>query len=122
MTTHPWSPADRDRMIYKWARFDGHKQSWIAQQLDLNQSTVSRIVDRYERWLAHGGPAQEGSLSHDERRRAQRWLTYQRNEWILASAMRLAGEMERAGDEDSVRCSLRNRQCFRQRHNHRGGE
>ena len=52
MTTTPatrtWTPSDRDRMIYKWVKFDGHKQSWVAQQLDLNQSSVSRICERYE--------------------------------------------------------------------------
>ena len=96
--SRPWSPTDRDRMIYRWVKFDGHKQAWVAQQLDLHQTTISRIVDRYERWIAHGGPAQQGGLSHDERRRAQRWITFERNEWLLASAMRLAGEMERAID------------------------
>jgi hypothetical protein len=94
MTTHAWNPSDRDRMIYKWAKFDGHKQSWIAEQLELNQSNVSRILDRYERWIAHGGPAQQGGLTRDERLRAQVWLTYERNEWIIATAQRIAGEME----------------------------
>jgi len=64
----------------------------------MSQSTVSRILDRYERWIAHGGPAKSGSPSHDERVRASRWLTYERNEWILTSALRIAGEMERALD------------------------
>src|SRR5690349_20565394 len=97
-TPSTWNPTDRDRMIYRWVKFDGHKQSWVAQQLDLHQSTVSRIVERYERWVAHGGPSRQGCLSHDERRRAQRWLTYERNEWLLASAMRLAGDMEHMSD------------------------
>jgi len=101
-TTHapsrPWSPTDRDRLIYHWVKFDGHKQTWVADQLGLNQSTVSRIVDRYERWIARGGLTQQGSPSRDERIRAQRWLTYERNEWILASCMRLANEMERPMD------------------------
>ena len=61
----PWSPTDRDRLIYHWVKFDGHKQSWVAQQLNLNQSTVSRIVDRYERWIARGGLTQQGSPSRD---------------------------------------------------------
>ena len=98
MTTHTWTPSDRDRLIYRWVKFDGHKQSWVADQLDLNQSTVSRIIDRYERWIAHGGPAQQGALNRDERLRAQLWLTRERNEWIIASAMRIAGEMEHMSD------------------------
>jgi hypothetical protein len=85
-------------MIYCWVKFDGHKQSWVADQLDLNQSTVSRIVDRYERWVAHGGPAQQGALNRDERLRAQLWLNYERNEWIITSALRLAGDMEHMSD------------------------
>jgi len=97
-TARTWAPSDRDRLIYKWAKFDGHKQSWIADQLELNQSTVSRIIDRYERWIAHGGPAQQGALTRDERLRAQLALTLDRNEWIIASSMRLAGEMELMSD------------------------
>jgi hypothetical protein len=96
--SQPWTPSDRDRLIFQWVKFDGHKQSWVAAQLDLHQTTVSRIVERYERWIARGGPSQEGSPNHDERLRAQRWLAYERNEWILSSALRIAGEMERALD------------------------
>jgi hypothetical protein len=73
-------------------------QSWVAAQLELHQSTVSRIVQRYERWIARGGPAREGALSHAERVRYQRYMTYERNEVFLASAIRLAEEMERALD------------------------
>jgi len=98
MTTSTWTPSDRDRIIYKWVKFDGHKQSWVADQLGMNQSTVSRIIDRYERWIAHGGPAQQGALNRDERLRAQVALTFERNEWIIASCMRLAAEMERLSD------------------------
>ena len=97
-SSRAWSPTDRDRLIFRWVKFEGHTQSWVAQQLELNQSTVSRIVERYERWIARGGPGREGALSHDERLRTHRWLTYERNEWIVASALRLAGEMERAID------------------------
>jgi len=96
--SQPWSPTDRDRLIFQWVKFDGHKQSWVASQLGIHQITVSRIVDRYERWIAHGGPSQQGGLSRDERLRAQRWLTYERNEWILNSALRIAGEMEHPTD------------------------
>jgi hypothetical protein len=94
----PWMPTDRDRLIFQWVKFDGHKQSWVASQLGIHQTTVSRIVDHYERWIARGGPSQQGALSHDERLRSQRWLAYERNEWILSSALRIAGEMERAID------------------------
>jgi hypothetical protein len=94
--SQPWSPSDRDRLIFQWVKFEGHTQSWVADQLAMHQSSVSRIVERYERWIARGGPARQGGLSHDERLRSQQWLTYERNEWIVASALRLAGEMERA--------------------------
>src|SRR5438105_584834 len=94
--THHWTPSDRDRLIFQWVKFEGHTQSWVAEQLGMNQSSVSRVVDRYERWIARGGPRHQGSPSHDEKLRAQRWLTYERNEWILASALRMAGEMERS--------------------------
>jgi hypothetical protein len=97
-TSRSWSPSDRDRLIYRWVKFDGHKQSWVADQLGMNQSTVSRIVDRYERWIAHGGPVREGGLSRDERLRAQIWLTYERNESIITSALRMASEMEQMSD------------------------
>jgi hypothetical protein len=93
----PWSPTSRDRLIFNWVKFDGHTQAWVGTQLGLDQSTVSRIIQRYERWVAHGGPNQE-CLTRGEQLRAQRWLTYERNEWILASALRIAGEMERNFD------------------------
>jgi sigma-70-like protein len=96
--SRPWSPSDRDRLIFQWVKFEGHTQSWVADQLDMSQSTVSRILERYEKWIARGGPARGGGLSHDERLRAQRWMTYERNEWILTSALRIAGEMERSLD------------------------
>src|SRR6187401_1103394 len=92
----PWTPSDRDRLIFQWIKFDGQTQSWVADQLEISQSTVSRTIERYERWIARGGPAQQGGLTHDERLRTQRWLTYERNERILASALRIAGEMEQA--------------------------
>jgi len=96
--SRPWSPTARERMIFQWVKFEGKTQGWVAQQLEMNQSTVSRIIERYERWIARGGPSQEGALSHDERVRAAWWLTYERNEWIITSAMRLAGEMEHGSD------------------------
>src|SRR5262245_33094338 len=86
-----WSPSDRDRLIFQWVKFEGQTQSWVGGQFNLSQSTVSRIVERYEKWIARGGPAHCGGLSHDERLRAQRWMTYERNEWILTSSLRLAG-------------------------------
>jgi hypothetical protein len=93
-----WAPSNRDRLIYTWVRFEGRSQAWAACELNLNQSTVSRIIDRYERWIAHGGPSQNGGLNRDERLRAQHYLTYERNEWILASCMRLAIQMEHFSD------------------------
>ena len=91
----PWMPSERERIIFRWVKFDGEKQSEVAHRFGINQSTVSRIVQRYERWIARGGEQQEGAPSHEERLRAQKWLTYERNEWILCSALRIAAEMER---------------------------
>jgi transposase len=93
-----WAPDDTDHLVYKWVKFDGMKQGEAAKMLGVDQSTVSRIVMRYEKWQAHATPATDGRLSPEERRRAQRWLTYERNEQIVASALRLAGEMERSID------------------------
>ena len=53
-------PTDQERVIYKWAKFDGEKQGEIAQRLGINQSTVCRAIRRYERWIAAGGQVQEG--------------------------------------------------------------
>ena len=60
----------------------------------INQSTVSRIIQRYERWQAHAKDRENGRLDRSERLRAQRWLTYERNELIVASCLRIAHEME----------------------------
>jgi hypothetical protein len=61
----------------------------------IDQSTVSRIIQRYERWQAHAKDRENGRLDRSERLRAQRWLTYERNELILGSCLRIAQEMER---------------------------
>src|SRR5206468_3357610 len=60
----------------------------------INQSTVARIIQRVERWQAHAKARENGRLDRSERLRAQRWLTYERNELILASCLRIAKEME----------------------------
>jgi hypothetical protein len=89
-----WSPDAKDHLVYQWVKFEGQTQSWAALQLGISQSTVSRIIDRYERWQAHADPREGGRLDPAERQRAQRWLTYERNELILASALRIANRME----------------------------
>ena len=91
-------PTDQERVIYKWAKFDGEKQGEIASRLGISQPSVSRAIRRYERWIAAGGQVREGELGHGERLRAQRWLTYERNEWIMAAALRIAAAMEREVD------------------------
>ena len=95
--TKTWQPTSRDRLIFRWVKLEGMTQSWVSDQFGLHQTTVSRIIERYERWVARGGPGRDGELKHEERVRYQRWMTYQRNELILASALRLADEMQRGG-------------------------
>jgi hypothetical protein len=90
----PWQPSDRDHLIFRWVKFEGQTQGWVAQQFNIDQSTVSRIIQRYERWQAHAQPGEAGRLAHAERLRAQRWLTYERNELMLAACLRIAGDME----------------------------
>ena len=94
----PWQPGERDHLAYEWTRFRGKPQWWVAHELGVDQSTVSRIVARYEQWLAHSQPGESGQLAPAERQRVQRWLTYERNERILASALRIAGDMESLTD------------------------
>jgi hypothetical protein len=69
-------------------------QAWVASQYDISQATVSRTLQRYEKWQAHVQPGEDGTLNQAERLRAQRWLTYERNERILGSCLRMAGDME----------------------------
>ena len=45
-------------------------------------------------WQRRAKERQGGRLYHTERLRAQRWLTLERNELILASCLRIAQEME----------------------------
>lgn len=91
-------PTEQERFIYRRVKFEGEKQTAVAGMLNINQSTVSRAICRYERWIAAGGQEQEAGLPHAERLRAQRWLTFERNEWILSAALRIAAEMERQLD------------------------
>ena len=81
-------------MIYRWVKFDGLTQAHAAADFGISQATVSRIIDRYERWQAHAALREGGRLDPAERLRAQRWLTYERNELIVASALRIAARME----------------------------
>jgi transposase len=90
----PWAPEHKDHLIYQWVRFDGISQAWTANEFGLSQATVSRIVQRYERWQAHAKEREGGRLDHTERLRAQQWLTFERNELILAHCLRLAGTLE----------------------------
>jgi len=76
-------------------KLDGSGQNFTAECFGISQSTVSRIVRRYERWEAHAAAREDGRLDPAERLRSQRWLAFERNEAMLASCLRLAGEMER---------------------------
>ena len=75
-------------------KFEGHTQGEVASMQRISQATVSRIIDRYERWQAHADPREGGRLDPAERLRAQRWLTYERNELILGTALRIARAVE----------------------------
>jgi hypothetical protein len=89
-----WQPEARDHLIYQWVKFAGKTQTHAAADFDISQATVSRIIDRYERWQAHADPREGGRLDPTERLWAQRWLTYERNELIIASSLRIADRME----------------------------
>src|SRR2546430_7025443 len=71
----------------------GKTQAEVASMFGIDQSTVSRIIQRVERWQAHAKARENGRLDPQERLRAQRWLTYERNELIVASCLRIAKEM-----------------------------
>ena len=94
----PWAPNENDRSIHEWVMLKGEKQSFVADLFGISQATVSRIVERVEKWRAHAGPREDGGLDPAERVRAQRVLTYERNERIIRNCLRLAGEMERCAD------------------------
>lgn len=90
----PWKPSGRDELVYQWVRMEGKTQQWVASAMDISQATVSRTLARYGKWQAHAKPGADGSLDRAERQRMQWQLTYERNERIVASALRLADEME----------------------------
>jgi hypothetical protein len=89
-----YAPSGDELLIFEFAKFQGKTQSSVASFFGINQSTVSRIIQRIERWQAHAKARENGRLDPHERLRAQRWLTYERNELILASCLRIAHEME----------------------------
>ena len=93
-TRKAWKPGAKDELIYRWVKFEGKRQTWVASALGISQPTVSRVIERYEWWQAHAEPGQAGRMNAEERRRAQRWATYERNEVIMQSALRLAYELE----------------------------
>src|SRR5439155_2633405 len=89
-----YQPNGDDLLIFEWVKMQGKSQSEVASMFGINQSTVSRIIQRVERWQAHAKARENGRLDRSERLRAQRWLTYERNELIMASCLRIAKEME----------------------------
>jgi len=84
----------RDALVYEWVRFEGKSQEWVAAEMGISQGTVSRILQRIERRSAHTPDGQNGRLDPQERVRVQRWLTYERNERLLASCLRIAHDVE----------------------------
>jgi hypothetical protein len=96
-----WEPDHDDHLIYWWVKFQGKSQAWVANDMGIHQGTVSRVIQRYERWQARTELHDRSRLTREERLRAQRWLTYERNELILASCLRIAGDIE--GFVDSSR-------------------
>jgi transposase len=88
------APHARDELIYEWVVFEGKSQVEVASMLDISQGTVSRALQRYERRQAHAEPREGGRLDPAERQRVQRWLTYERNERILRSCLRIASDVE----------------------------
>jgi hypothetical protein len=100
-TRRPWTPTDVDHEIFQWVKCEGFSQAWTASQHGLSQATVSRIVQRYERWQAHAAAREGGRLDHAERLRTQRWLTFERNELILAHCLRIAGQVEGFADRQN---------------------
>ena len=84
----------KDEFIYELVKFGGKSQAWVACDLGISQGTVSRAIQRVERRQAQANPREEGRLDPQERLRVQRWLTYERNERLLASCLRIAGDVE----------------------------
>src|SRR3954468_13399862 len=74
-----WQPDGDAHLIFRWVKFEGKTQSWVASAFGINQSTVSRIIQRYDRWQARAKEREDGRLDRTERLRAQRWLTFERN-------------------------------------------
>jgi hypothetical protein len=104
-TRRPWKPDGDAHLIFQWVKMEGKSQGQVAQMLNISQPTVSRIIQRYERWQAHAKPREDGRLDPAERLRAQRWLTFERNELILSSCLRIAHEME--GFIDTSKSTIR---------------
>ena len=90
----PWQPTYYDHLLYRWIKFEGRSQGWVASNFHVSQPTISRMMARYERWQSRTKPHENGQLDHAERLRAQRWLTYERNELILHSCLRIADALE----------------------------
>ena len=64
-----WSPSGDDHLIFEWVKMQGKTQSEVAGMFGIDQSTVSRIIQRYERWQAHAKARENGRLDPQERLR-----------------------------------------------------
>jgi len=109
-TRRPWSPSRDEHSIHWWVKFQGRSQAEVANDYGIHQGTVSRIIDRYERWQIRVAQQAEGRLTPEERLRAQRWLTLERNEKILGSCLRIAEKTE--GFIDSSKSTTQRPQSY----------
>src|SRR5262245_2888380 len=99
-----WTPNHNDHLIYDWVKMQGKTQREVSSLLEIHQSPVSRVIQPYERWLAHLKSRENGRRDPQERLRAQRQLTCDRNELILGSCLHIAQDME--GSLDGTRTTL----------------
>jgi len=61
-SARPWRPTGDDHLIFEWVKMQGKTQREVAGMFGIDQSTVSRVIQRYERWQAHAKEREGGRI------------------------------------------------------------
>jgi hypothetical protein len=85
---HPRTPSRRNQEIYAAVKIRGCRQIDVAKDSGLTQGRVSEIIAQVEKWRAHAAAADQGTLTQQEQRRADRWLVRQCLEELFQMTMR----------------------------------
>jgi hypothetical protein len=89
------APSQRDQEIYVEYQITGRRQAELAEKHRLTQSRVSQIIRRVAAWRASADAREEGELPVAQRQHLDRWLEYERLNFVCREAMHHFGTQQK---------------------------